>query len=246
MKKIVAALLAVLMITTMLPVTAVAQTTTPVAFTVSSEVKTAEEGDIVEFTVTMGPVTELPMAAIDFMLSIPKGLTYVAGSGKVTNGLKEKFGAYDTTFTEQMLKFLTCGGGEYTGTSDITLMTFKCKVNGEVDKASVEVTLKSARDYPVDMIGPVQSNDYIETIPTTVAGCKLFLGGFIPGDVNGDGEVDITDSVLLQRYVADWPGIEINLVAADVNGDGEVDITDSVILQRHVADWPGYETLPIA
>lgn len=236
MKKIVAALLAVLMITTMLPVTAVAQTTTPVAFTVSSEVKTAEEGDLVEFTVTMGSVTELPMAGIDFMLSIPEGLTYVAGSGKVANGLKEKFGAYDTSFTEKTLKFISVGGGEYTGTSDITLMTFKCKVNGEVDKASVEVTLKSARDYPVDMIGPVQSNGNIEDIPTAVTGCKLFLGGFIPGDADNSGEVDMDDAMEIMRYYVGWD-VEINLAAADVNGDGVVDMDDAMEVMRYYVGW---------
>lgn len=246
MKRIVAAVLAVLMITAILPITAVAEVTTPVTLTVSADVNNAEEGDVVTFTVKMGAVTELPMQGMFFKLSIPQGLTYVAGSGKIADGLKEKFGAYETSFTDKTLIFVNGGGGKYTGASDITLMTFNCKVNGEVDKKMVEVTLMSDKEYPVDMIGPVQANGSIETIPTTVTGAKLFLGDCIPGDVNDDGEVDITDSVLLQRYVAGWPGIEINLAAADVNGDGEADITDSVILQRHVAAWSGYETLPIS
>ena len=58
----------------------------------------------------------------------------------------------------------------------------------------------------------------------------------IPGDVNDDGEVDMIDSVLLDRYLADWD-VTINMSNADVNGDGEVDMIDSVMLDRYLADW---------
>ncbi|MBR6668993.1 MAG: hypothetical protein IKL25_11660 [Clostridia bacterium] len=60
--------------------------------------------------------------------------------------------------------------------------------------------------------------------------------GRIPGDVNDDGEVDMIDSVLLDRYLADWD-VTINMSNADVNGDGEVDMIDSVMLDRYLADW---------
>ena len=58
----------------------------------------------------------------------------------------------------------------------------------------------------------------------------------LPGDVNDDGEVDMRDSVLLYRYLADW-GVPINMSNADVNADSEVDMRDSVLLYRYLADW---------
>ncbi|MCL1809110.1 MAG: dockerin type I domain-containing protein [Clostridiales bacterium] len=64
------------------------------------------------------------------------------------------------------------------------------------------------------------------------------------GDVDGNGRVAPMDASLLSRYLADWPGIAINMVAADVDGDGEVTLLDLAILHRHIAGWPGYETLP--
>lgn len=231
MKKVLAALLAVLMIATMLPITAVAQATVPVTLTVSTEAKNAKIGEEVTFTVTMGPVTELPMQGMSFELSIPKGLTYVSGSGKVSSGLQNTFGSYETSFTEGKLIFVSVGGGRYTSNSEIVLMTFKCKVTGEVDKASVEVTLKNN-----DVIGPVESNGNIDTIPSTVVGCKLFLGDFLPGDANGDGEVDLRDAVRVTQYYNGWD-VEINLAAADANGDGEIDLRDAVRITQYYNGW---------
>lgn len=59
----------------------------------------------------------------------------------------------------------------------------------------------------------------------------------LPGDVNDDGVVDLVDSVLLERYLAEWDGITINMINADVNNDGEVDLVDSVLLDRYLAEW---------
>ena len=61
-------------------------------------------------------------------------------------------------------------------------------------------------------------------------------GDHVPGDVNEDGEVDSMDSLLLDRYLADW-GNSINMSNADVNADGEVDSMDALLLDRYLADW---------
>lgn len=71
----------------------------------------------------------------------------------------------------------------------------------------------------------------------------------IVGDVDGNGSVNNRDSMVLDRYLAKWPGYteeNVNLKAADVNGDGAVNNKDSMILARYLAKWPGYETLPYA
>lgn len=66
------------------------------------------------------------------------------------------------------------------------------------------------------------------------------------GDVNGDGNVDAFDSVILSRYLAKWSGYSDTIVEAncDLDGNGTVDATDSVILSRHLAKWSAYESLP--
>ena len=66
------------------------------------------------------------------------------------------------------------------------------------------------------------------------------------GDVNGDGEVNSADVVLLRKYMADYnfeAGTSTVDVAkgADANGDGEVNSTDVVLLRKYMADYD-YET----
>ena len=65
------------------------------------------------------------------------------------------------------------------------------------------------------------------------------------GDVDCDGQVIPSDSVVLSRYLAHWTGYDqIDAEAADVDLDGEVTSVDNVILSRFSAHWTGYEELP--
>jgi len=50
------------------------------------------------------------------------------------------------------------------------------------------------------------------------------------GDINGDGEVDISDVILCLRQAVGLNPPEPSL--ADINGDGEVDISDVILILR--------------
>ncbi|MBR5170501.1 MAG: dockerin type I repeat-containing protein [Muribaculaceae bacterium] len=54
-----------------------------------------------------------------------------------------------------------------------------------------------------------------------------------PGDVNCDGEVNITDAIDLINYLLNDEG-DISLDAADMNNDGEVNITDAIDLINYI------------
>lgn len=56
---------------------------------------------------------------------------------------------------------------------------------------------------------------------------KLYFG-FIPGDVNGDGTITITDAVGIVNFVIGADVSNLNSNAADANGDGSISITDAV------------------
>ena len=58
----------------------------------------------------------------------------------------------------------------------------------------------------------------------------------LPGDVNGDGNVDGKDALRLLRYMADVP---VNIVEknADVTGDGVVNGKDTLRLLKYFAEW---------
>ncbi|MDQ2086444.1 glycosyl hydrolase [Herbivorax sp. ANBcel31] len=62
---------------------------------------------------------------------------------------------------------------------------------------------------------------------------------FIYGDINGDGEVDSNDYILLSRYlleITDSFPTAFGEQAADLNGDGTIDSTDATILKRYLLE----------
>ncbi|MCC8155894.1 MAG: leucine-rich repeat protein, partial [Oscillospiraceae bacterium] len=61
-------------------------------------------------------------------------------------------------------------------------------------------------------------------------------GDFIPGDLNGDGEVDASDLTVLARHVGKVETMEDEtaLANADVTGDGNVDASDLTRLAQYV------------
>jgi hypothetical protein len=54
-----------------------------------------------------------------------------------------------------------------------------------------------------------------------------------PGDINGDGTVDIYDAIILAGAFNSMLGSPNWNPNADINGDGWVDIYDAIILAGH-------------
>ena len=55
------------------------------------------------------------------------------------------------------------------------------------------------------------------------------------GDLDGNGTVNVTDAVLILRYITGHVPLEpAQLQLADVNGDGKVNVADAVVILRHI------------
>ena len=61
-------------------------------------------------------------------------------------------------------------------------------------------------------------------------------GDALPGDINGDGVVNNKDLGLLQRYINRWD-VDIDVSVADVNDDGTINNKDLGLLQRYINRW---------
>jgi len=60
-------------------------------------------------------------------------------------------------------------------------------------------------------------------------------GDVCPGEVNGDGNRNVLDVILIMNHIVGNVTLEgDNLQAADVNQDGSVNVLDTVLLQNHV------------
>ena len=100
----------------------------------------AEPGETIDFTVTMGPVSE--MGTMQMVLDIPEGLTYVSKSGKLAADLKDKLGYDHADFTETSLMINgMASAADYSSDSDTVLCTFSCTVDDSFrGKAEVGLT----------------------------------------------------------------------------------------------------------
>ncbi len=59
------------------------------------------------------------------------------------------------------------------------------------------------------------------------------------GDVDGDGQLSVSDATLIQKYKAGF-AVSINIEVADVDKDGQITVTDATLIQKVKA---GIETL---
>ena len=127
-KRVLSMLLCLCMVLMLCPVTAFAERGKTVSFTVTADKTEAQPGDTINFTLTMGAVDGLGSLWLD--LRIPEGLTFVEGSGTVTEGLEETMSAgKGITFNSFLLFWIPeCN---YTSTADTVLMTFQCTVNDD-------------------------------------------------------------------------------------------------------------------
>ena len=83
--------------------------------------------------------------------------------------------------------------------------------------------------------GDVIDSD-LNPVNLTIENGKItVVDNFVPGDVNGDTKVDITDVILVRRYLATGYDVSINTDAADVNADGKVNATDVILMRRFIA-----------
>ena len=74
------------------------------------------------------------------------------------------------------------------------------------------------------------------TVGATLYGYTVVVDGGTAGDLDGNGDINAVDAVVLAQILANWD-VEYNATAADCNGDGDVNAMDSVLLAQYLANW---------
>jgi len=123
-------------------------------------------------------------------------------------------------------------------TEDGEIAVLNFKVSPDAPEGSYIVRMSYNTQYD---IFDVQGNTVYFSLDHGV----LNVIPFVYGDMTGNGVVAPSDLLILARYMARWPGVEINAPAADLDCDGMVTPFDLMVMGRHIARWPGYETLPV-
>ena len=128
-KRILLLILSVLMIASSLvvvPVSAAIHETTLIR--VVADVTDPSPGDTINFTIIMGPVSDL--GTMQMVLDIPEGFTYVENSGRLADNLEETMGFDVISWTESSR--MINGGALYDYNSDAETIIgyFQCTADG--------------------------------------------------------------------------------------------------------------------
>ena len=94
--------------------------------------------------------------------------------------------------------------------------------------------------YPVSLVLEEAANENDEPVALHMVYANVQILDVLYGDVNGDGQISLTDVLRLRRYLAnrDENG-NCDVVVdkgADVNGDGDIDLIDVLRLRKYMAD----------
>ena len=143
-------------------------------------------------------------------------------------GLSNTVAVNDETTGKVTMSWVKGASGEYTGNETIANLKFEVIAVSENTSAQVSLTYDKENVF----------NESLKNQNFLVKNGTVQIGKYRPGDINGDGTVDVNDALLLLNYVC---GLEEEKVVGnpDVNGDGAVNNKDVVILLRYIAKFEG-------
>ena len=181
-------------------------------------------------TITVGTIDR---ARPGTEVTVPIALTENPGVMGMTLQLnydttKLKFTGYSDAGMTGWIISTETGGMVWSGSQDTTItdtivnLTFTVLEEAEEGFAEVTITDRLFSNYDEEELEFAVVSGGVNVVHSK------------PGDVTGDGKVNIFDVVRLQKHLA---GIEVEIdpIAADVTGDGKVNIFDVVRLKKFLA-----------
>ena len=207
----------------------------PVTITANSY--TIEYGDDIpafEYTIDGAELEGTPEITCAATQTSPVGTyTIVIKKGTVTN-YNDTYVNGTLTITKAPLKITakdyTIKKGDALPTFEATYEGFKNdETEAVLTKQPVFTTTATASSEPGEYEISVSGAEAQNYEVIYVSG-KLTIEkpAFIPGDVNGDGLVNVTDIVATVNYIMEKPSDGFNKEAADLSGDGDINVTDIV------------------
>lgn len=98
------------------------------------------------------------------------------------------------------------------------VVNVRLEASDEIEAGNYDITISNIN---------LTRADEVKITPASVT-CTLTISNSIPGDANGDGDIDVTDIVTIANYILGRASGTVDLASADVNGDGDIDVTDIV------------------
>lgn len=192
----------------------------PNSFVVADQ--TVNRGATVTIPIELNNVT--PVTAFQFEVNLPEGITWSRCTltdrkdDHIISAKKQATGNY-------MVTAISLSDESFSGTSG-AIAKLELKVDGQQIAGLYRLNIKNIE---------LTAEDGSELHPLDVSN-TLAINDFTLGDTNGDGNVTITDAVMVVSHVLgnDPEGFVSN--AADMNDSGDITITDAVAIIKIVLD----------
>ena len=187
-----------------------------------------EETKGTEVTVPILMKNTAAIRGFQFDLYLPEGVTVAKMANNrfmasLSNGRKPEGSVHTLTVSEQQdgaIRFL-CGSQydeTFTGTEG-EIATIKVVLADDMAEGSYPIVLKNVKLTETNI-----SNYYLtETVQTA-----LNVVSYTPGDISGDGIIDVSDYIGVANYILGEEQVGIVAAAADVNKDQVVDVSDYI------------------
>ena len=174
-RKLISIFIILVMLINLVPIVSVNAATPTATVTVIADKTEAKRGDVINYTIKCTATEGLH--SIQLALDIPAGLTYVADSGAIASNLRDVIGnVTEASYTEAEKLILIAHYSPFSLTEDVTLATFKCKVNNDAN-GEYSVGLKDVEftDSNIDVIDEAdyKVNSAKTTVVIPVTGVKL-------------------------------------------------------------------------
>lgn len=128
----------------------------------------------------------------------------------------------------------------------------ECTKEDAIDGTILKLTFKAAKNITsgtkLGISLSAEKDDIFDNdlkeVPFTIKNAEIIVNNYIPGDVNGDGKINVTDILLMRRYIAGGYNVNINEAAANVNNDAKVNAVDVTLVRRYVAGGYNVTLMP--
>ncbi len=114
----------------------------------------------------------------------------------------------------------TIGGEAFNGCSNLTSVTVEMETPLTITENTFTNRANATLYVPAGCKTAYEAAQYWQDFNI------VEMASVVPGDVNGDGDIDINDVMALVSHICGQTPTQFDYTAADANGDGEIDIND--------------------
>ena len=180
-KRILAVVIALVMMIGIVPIYSVLAANPTITFTVNANKSTINPGDVVDFNFKVTATSKITTWTIK--IDVPNGFTYVSGSGKVDSNFKTITNADgDVSFTEGSKMFFaaTSALDGFEGATDLAVGSFQLKANSEAELKNYDFSLniteicdENVEPYPTSAWKVNKATVKVEAKPVAVTGVTI-------------------------------------------------------------------------